>query len=142
MAQTGRSTIADRPRPSPLAEIGLPGASVALERAEVLGEGGEARVFVLPGDPRSVAKVYREPTAQHARKLAQMLAAPPMLDAGAGVRLAWPRHPLVDGSGQVVGFIMSRVSGARVFEVYNPQTRRAQPSPFDWALLHRVGGNL
>lgn len=119
----------------------LAGAPVSLVRASTLGEGGEARVVSVPGRVDLVAKLYRHPRPEHARKLAQMLADPPAL-ADAGASLAWPREPLVDAAGQVVGFVMPRAHGVKVFELFNPATRRALEHRFHWALLHRVAGNL
>jgi len=118
------------------------GRELRLDPALLLGAGGEARVFAVPGDAGRVAKVYHRPTEAHARKIARMIADPPVLGAGDGVRLAWPEEVLSDGAGRVAGFVMPRAEGPRIFEFYNPVTRRAQAPLFHYGLLHRAGAHL
>jgi len=55
------------------------GQIITLGSGSALGVGGEARVCALPHDPALVAKLYHDPTEQHARKLAAMLANPPAI---------------------------------------------------------------
>src|SRR5687768_14455082 len=88
-----------------------------------LGAGGEARVYALDGDPSAVAKVYHAPAIAQARKVALMMATPPRTDASV-VRLAWPRDLLLDRGGRFAGFVMPRAEGPRLFELYNPSSRR------------------
>ncbi|HYW08480.1 MAG TPA: hypothetical protein VE913_16085, partial [Longimicrobium sp.] len=118
------------------------GRTLRLDPALLLGAGGEARVFAVPGDARRVAKVYHRPTEEHARKIARMIADPPVLGEGDGVRLAWPEEVLSDGRGRLAGFVMPRAEGPRIFEFYNPVTRRAQAPLFHHGLLHRAGAHL
>ncbi len=115
--------------------------TVALDPALELGAGGEARVLALPGDESLVAKLYHEPTLAKARKVALMMADEPSLDASAAA-LAWPRDLLFNGRGTFAGFLMPRAEGPRVFELYNPSTRRHAAPRGDHALLHRVGANV
>src|SRR5215213_8217081 len=80
------------------------GAPLALDPALEIGAGGEARVLGVPGDDALVAKLYREPTLERARKLARMIEAPPAL---AGAALAWPVDLLTDlNGGRFAGFLM------------------------------------
>jgi TonB family protein len=120
------------------------GVSLRLDALLELGAGGEARVFALPGDAERVVKVYRQPTPERARKIARMIAAPPLLgpDPQGAVRLAWPQEGVVDEEGRPVGFLMPRAEGPRVFEFYNPVTRRARAPLFHYTLLHRTAANL
>jgi DNA-binding helix-hairpin-helix protein with protein kinase domain len=118
------------------------GRTLRLDPALLLGAGGEARVFAVPGDAGRVAKVYHRPTGEHARKIARMIADPPVLGAGDGVRLAWPEEVLSDERGRLAGFVMPRAEGPRIFEFYNPVTRRAQAPLFHYGLLHRAGAHL
>jgi len=115
--------------------------ALALDPARELGAGGEARVMAVPGDDSLVAKLYHEPTPAKARKVALMMADEPSLDARAAA-LAWPRDLLTDERGRFVGFLMERAGGPRVFELYNPSTRRHAAPRGDYALLHRVGANV
>jgi DNA-binding helix-hairpin-helix protein with protein kinase domain len=120
------------------------GVSLRLDSSLELGAGGEARVFALPGDRERVAKIYRQPSDERARKIERMIAAPPVLgpDPEGAVRLAWPREVVVDEEGRAVGFLMPRADGPRIFEFYNPVTRRSRAPLFHYALLHRAGANL
>jgi len=115
--------------------------ALALDPARELGAGGEARVLALPGDDSLAAKLYHHPTPARARKVALMMEEPPELDASAA-RLAWPCDVLSDGRGAFAGFLMPRVEGPRVFELYNPAERRHAAPLGDYALLHRVGANV
>jgi len=115
--------------------------ALALDAAQELGAGGEARVLAIPDDDSLVAKLYHEPTLAKARKVALMMADEPALDASAAA-LAWPRDLLIDGQGRFAGFLMERAAGPRVFELYNPSTRRSAAPGSDHALLHRVGANV
>jgi hypothetical protein len=115
--------------------------ALALDPARELGAGGEARVMAVPGDDSLVAKLYHEPTVAKARKVALMMADEPALDTSAAA-LAWPRDLLVDERGRFAGFLMERAAGPRVFEFYNPSTRRHAAPRGDYSLLHRVGANV
>lgn len=116
------------------------GTTLVLDRALEIGVGGEARVLGVPGDDTLVAKLYHEPTLERARKLARMIEAPPAL---VGASLAWPIDLLTDPSGgRLAGFLMKRAEGPRVFELYNPVSRRRAAPLFDWAMLHRAGASL
>jgi len=115
--------------------------ALALDSALELGAGGEARVMAVPGDGSLVAKLYHEPTLAKARKVALMMANEPALDASAAA-LAWPRDLLLEAGGGFAGFLMERAEGPRVFELYNPSTRRHAAPRSDYALLHRIGANL
>jgi len=115
--------------------------TLALDPARELGAGGEARVLALSGDDSLVAKLYHQPTLAKARKVALMMEEPPELDASAA-RLAWPRDLLFDGSGAFAGFLMPRAEGPRVFELYNPVTRRRTAPMADYAFLLRAAANV
>ncbi len=114
---------------------------LAMDPALELGAGGEARVLALAGDATLVAKLYHEPTMAKARKVALMMDEPPALDAAAAT-LAWPCDLLFDSRGTFAGFLMPRAEGPRIFEFYNPVTRRQTAPTADYAFLHRVAANL
>ncbi|HYH82254.1 MAG TPA: TonB family protein, partial [Longimicrobium sp.] len=114
---------------------------MALDSALEIGVGGEARVLGIRWDAASVAKLYHRPTLEQARKLALMMETPPTLPSGASI--AWPADLLTDPRGaRFAGFLMPRAEGPRVFEFYNPVSRRKTAPLFDWARLHRAGANL
>src|SRR5215210_8060282 len=110
------------------------GAPLVLDPALEIGAGGEARVLRVPGEDGMVAKLYREPTIARAAKLARMMEAPPVLAGGAA--LAWPVDLLTDpNGGRFAGFLMPRAEGPRIFEFYNPVSRRRVAPLFDWGRL-------
>ncbi len=95
----------------------------------LLGRGGEASVYALPGRPDLAAKIYHNPTDEHAGKLAAMLAAPPVASPSPGqhVAIAWPVGRLLeaDGGERVVGYLMPRIDNAHlIWEIYNPGVRQ------------------
>ncbi|MFL5537682.1 MAG: hypothetical protein ACJ8J0_01735 [Longimicrobiaceae bacterium] len=116
------------------------GAPLALDPALEIGAGGEARVLGVPGDDALVAKIYRHPTLERARKLTRMMEAPPVLEGGAA--LAWPVDLLMEMGGRFAGFLMPRAEGPRIFEFYNPVSRRRAAPLCDWETLHRAGMGL
>jgi TonB family protein len=117
------------------------GELLAFDTTREVGAGGEARILEVPGDPSLVAKIYRDATLARARKLGLMLQRPPALDPGAAV--AWPVDLLTGPSGgRFAGFLMPRARGPRLFELYNPVSRRRAAPLFDYGMLHRAGVNL
>ena len=112
---------------------------LALDPEREIGAGGEAVVYHLPGDAGLVAKLYHDPAIERARKLALMVANPPAMPQGTSI--AWPLDVLIHGRG-FAGFVMPFAEGPRVFEFYNPVTRRATAPGFHAGLLHRAGRNL
>ncbi|HEX6748414.1 MAG TPA: hypothetical protein VF092_14045 [Longimicrobium sp.] len=112
---------------------------LALDPEREIGAGGEAVVYHVPGDAGLVAKIYHDPTIERARKLALMLARPPAMPEGTSI--AWPLDVLLHERG-FAGFVMPFAEGPRVFEFYNPVTRRAHAPGFHFGLLHRAGRNL
>jgi hypothetical protein len=110
-----------------------------LDPALEIGAGGEAVVYHVPGDAALVAKIYHDPAIERARKLAVMVANPPAMPEGTSI--AWPLDVLIHGGG-FAGFVMPFAEGPRVFEFYNPVTRRSTAPGFHAGLLHRAGRNL
>ena len=112
-----------------------------------IGSGGQARIYAVPGDPGLVAKVYREPRDEYARKLAVMLANPPSDPSAAQghASIAWPLDLLLsqDKKPRVVGYIMPRAHASTpILERYNPSLRRRECPLFNYLYLHRVARNL
>lgn len=114
---------------------------------EQLGSGGEARIYRLPGEPPRVAKLWHKPTEERARKVAAMIANPPVdpMTGQGHVAIAWPIERLVgEGrAGRVLGFVMPRVEGMRpIIDFFNPRTRLRVCPLFNWFYLHRTARNL
>ncbi|HET7229201.1 MAG TPA: hypothetical protein VFJ16_04330 [Longimicrobium sp.] len=112
---------------------------LVLDPALEIGTGGEAVVYEVPDDAALVAKIYHQPTIERARKLTLMLAHPPRMPEGTAI--AWPADLLLHPGG-FAGFLMPRADGPRLFEFYNPVTRRSTAPAFHFGLLHRAGRNL
>jgi hypothetical protein len=122
------------------------GREIALE-GPLLGRGGEASVYAVPHCPDLAAKVYHNPTAEQAAKLAVMLAAPPIPSPAPTCHepLAWPTELLLDAEGErrVVGYLMPRVAHAHLlWEVFNPGARRQVCPQFHYGSLLRTARNL
>jgi hypothetical protein len=113
---------------------------LVLDPALEIGAGGEAVVYGVPGDATLVAKLYHDPAIERARKLGVMLAHPPAMPEGTAT--AWPADLLLDGGGRFAGFVMPRAEGPRLFEFYNPVSRRETAGGFHAGRMHRAGRNL
>src|SRR5580700_5064327 len=111
-----------------------------------LARGGEAAIYEVPDQPGLVAKVYYQPTAEHADKVAAMIAAPPTDPmAGRGhVSIAWPVDRLLEvATPRFLGFVMPRVDQVRpVLEFYNPASRLQMCPLFHFGYLLRTARNL
>lgn len=121
------------------------GAPVRLQPSWQIGNGGEARVYALPavqGAPPLVAKVHHAPSDERGRKLAFMVENAPGVPNASAPDLAWPLELLEDDAGMVRGFLMRRAEGARLFDLYNPATRRQRAPQADYQTLLHAGRAL
>lgn len=115
-----------------------------------LGHGGEAVIHPVarqPGLPELVAKVYHRPTADHAAKLAAMIARPPVdpMAQHGHASITWPLDRLLpDGEpARVVGYVMPRIEKALpIAEFYNPKARLNHCPLFHFGYLLRTAHNL
>jgi DNA-binding helix-hairpin-helix protein with protein kinase domain len=119
---------------------------IALE-GPLLGRGGEASVYAVPGRSDLAAKIYHNPTDEHAEKLAAMLAAPPAPPPQPGEHsaIAWPMARLYEagGEGRVVGYLMPRFEKPHlIWEFYNPAARQEICPRFHHGSLLRTARNL
>lgn len=119
---------------------------IALE-GPLLGRGGEASIYTVAGRPAAAAKIYHNPSDEHAAKLAAMLAAPPVAppQPGQHVPLAWPIGRLLElgEDGRVIGYLMPRIDNAHlIWEIYNPGVRREVSPHFHHGSLLRTARNL
>jgi len=99
------------------------------------------------GRPDIAAKIYHNPSDEHAAKLAAMLAAPPgpLPQPGQHFALAWPISRLLEPGedSRVVGYLMPRIDKAHlIWEIYNPGLRREICPHFHHGLLLRTARNL
>lgn len=113
----------------------------------LLGRGGEASIYTVAGRPDLAAKIYHNPSDEHAAKLAAMLAAAPVAppQPGQPITLAWPIARLLDigEEGRVIGYLMPRIEKAHlIWEIYNPGVRRQVCPHFHHGALLRTARNL
>lgn len=111
-----------------------------------IGSGGEANIYTVQIDPELVAKVYHQPHWDYARKLAFMVANPPVdpLASSGRVSIAWATE-LVTDLGLVVGFLMPKLDTSKakpIFQYYNPSERRKESPTFSYVSLLRTARNL
>lgn len=121
------------------------GQILELAEANLLGKGGEARVYKLAEEPTLVAKVWHKPTAERAAKVAVMVANPPHNPTAEQkhASIAWPNDTLETGRGETAGFLMPLVSGMHpIIEYFNPKSRREKCPLFNYFYLHRTARNL
>ncbi|HEX8361645.1 MAG TPA: hypothetical protein VF613_16130 [Longimicrobium sp.] len=122
------------------------GEELLLPESEILGRGGEAMVYAPAAHPGLVAKIYHASRLDRGPKLQVMLQAPPVDPmAGRGhISFTWPADLLRNRKGAVVGYLMPRIPRDRVkvFELFNPRTRRAKIPAFNHRYLHRTARNL
>jgi DNA-binding helix-hairpin-helix protein with protein kinase domain len=113
----------------------------------LLGRGGEASIYAVPGRTDLAAKIYHNPTEEQAGKLAAMLTAPPVATPSRGqhVAIAWPVGRLLEvgGEGHVIGYLMPRIDNAHlIWEFYNPGVRQEICPSFHHGSLLRTARNL
>jgi WD40 repeat protein len=111
-----------------------------------IGSGGEANIYTVRIRPELVAKVYHQPHGDYARKLAFMVANPPVdpLASSGRVSIAWATE-LVTDLGLVVGFLMPKLDTSKakpIFQYYNPSERRKENPTFSYVSLMRTARNL
>ncbi|MEI6195359.1 MAG: PEGA domain-containing protein, partial [Verrucomicrobiota bacterium] len=122
------------------------GEKIDISSLVELGAGGEARVFIL-GRTGLAAKVYHKATAEHAAKLAAMLASPPVdpMASKGHVSIAWPSDLLLscDRHRKVLGYLMPLVTELDpIINFYNTKTRKSQHPLFSYCYLLRTARNL
>ena len=111
-----------------------------------IGSGGEADIYTVRIRPELVAKVYKKPHGDYARKLEFMIANPPVdpLASSGRVSIAWATE-LVTDLGLVVGFLMPKLDTSKakpIFQYYNPSERRKENPTFSYVSLMRTARNL
>jgi TonB family protein len=119
------------------------GEWIVVLRDQEIAAGGQSRVHAVEGRDDWLAKLYHHPAEQQARKLSVMLARAPSPGQAEGFRLAWPLDLLRGADRRLAGLLVPRIAEARrIFELYNPATRRTVAPLFHWGLLHRTALRL
>lgn len=106
-----------------------------------IGRGGEGYVFDIKGNSDRVAKVYsKDVPVDRARKLFLM---PGMASKDLLAISAWPTEMLFDRKGgKLKGFVMPRINGREIHDLYSPASRKQLFPEADWRFLIHVARNL
>jgi DNA-binding helix-hairpin-helix protein with protein kinase domain len=106
-----------------------------------IARGGEGAVFDIHGNIDSVAKIYfKDVSAEKTKKLFLM---PGMATKDLLTISSWPTEVLFDRKGgKLKGFIMPRINGREVHDLYSPASRRQLFPDADWRFLIHVARNL
>jgi DNA-binding helix-hairpin-helix protein with protein kinase domain len=107
--------------------------------AEEIGRGGEGVVYAVRDAPDLCAKVYSKlPDDDRVDKLVAMVEAF-RRDPTLAEWCAWPRDLLLDGMGQVRGFVMDQLHDlVPVHDLYDPEERKRQFPLLTWQDLVRA----
>jgi DNA-binding helix-hairpin-helix protein with protein kinase domain len=119
--------------------VNAKGAVIRLGRE--LNKGGEGSIFEVANDSGRVAKIYhRVPDGPKQAKLKFMASIHSRMLA---TYSAWPQETLHDaGTGQVIGFLMPKISGrAPIHMLYSPAHRRQKYPKAAWDFLLFVARN-
>lgn len=125
------------------------GNIISLDTSRPLGEGGEGVIYRLSDKSDFAAKIYHSDkmNAERLGKLEAMLAnapADPMREKR-HASIAWPVELVrsLDGSQEVIGFLMPLIRNARpISDYYDVETRHAQSPLFSYDYLCRTARNL
>jgi DNA-binding helix-hairpin-helix protein with protein kinase domain len=126
----------DAPIPELFAANGDP-----IEVGDLLGQGGEGRVYTLRADAKIAVKVYnRAPNPDKQAKLQAMAAlATPAITGIA----AWPLATVHDAGGALVGFTMPVVAEhLELHRLYSPAHRKSSFPRANWRFLVQTARNL
>lgn len=114
-------------------------------RDDLLGRGGQGRIFKVPQSPDLVAKIYHKPST-HRRKVEAMYENPPKDKATPGhISLAWPVDLLLnaDSRNGFRGYLMKRIDNAvELHQVANPRSRKMTFPHFNHKYLHITASNI
>ncbi|TRZ53047.1 hypothetical protein D4S03_02485 [bacterium] len=99
------------------------GDRITLDPNDAIGTGGEGSVFPDPTNPKSVIKIYENPTKSHERKLKAFIAKHFQLPKN----VAAPESLIFNRSGDVIGYTMAFMKGTKAFrELSNKNFRTRQ----------------
>jgi DNA-binding helix-hairpin-helix protein with protein kinase domain len=106
-----------------------------------IARGGEGAVFDIQGNNDTVAKVYfKDVSTDKAKKLFLM---PGMVTKELLAISAWPTEVLFERKGGTLkGFIMPRINGREIHDLYSPASRKQLFPEADWRFLIHVARNL
>ena len=116
------------------------GTGQMIRLGNLLGRGGEGKVYQLAEVESLVVKVYdRAPNPQTCRKLETLCS---IWNADLSSVCAWP-VTVVRQQGAPIGFVMPKIEGAtEMHELYNNADRKRNFPRVDWGFLIQAAANL
>lgn len=129
---------------APMPQIYMTPSNAKVTLATKIAAGGEGEIWQTT-QPDIVAKLFHKPSDLKHEKLRAMIQRPPKdpLLSQKYVSIAWPQDVLLTTTGEFVGYIMPRVSGALTLtNVYNPKLRQKMAAGFNWYYLHTTARNI
>jgi len=105
-----------------------------------LGKGGEGSVFAVRANPQAVAKIYHQAIASEKQdKIRTMV----NLKSNSLLKFTtWPTDTLKDAKGQVIGFLMPRLTGKEIHKLYGPKTRLLEFPNASYSFLVHTAANM
>src|SRR5262249_53883178 len=82
------------------------------------GREGEVFVVFVSGLGKCVCKLFKEADQQRRKKLRFLLEHPPACVRSGETHLAWPLDVVLNGAGEVVGYVMPYARGTSLAEFY------------------------
>lgn len=118
----------------------LNGTGQAVFLGAEIGKGGEGSVYEVRTQSHVVAKIYHKPISKEKQ---QKIKAMVEMKSDSLLRIAtWPLDTLTDTKGQVIGFVMSKLSGKDLHKLYGPKTRLIEFPSATYAFLIHTASNL
>ena len=106
-----------------------------------IARGGEGIVYEILGDSNHVAKIYFKEVSQEKQK--KLFLMPGMATKELLSICAWPVEVLFAKSGgKLKGFVMPKIHGHEIHDLYSPASRKQIFPDADWRFLILVARNL
>lgn len=107
----------------------------------VIGSGGEGKIYVLKDNPDVVAKIYNRRASEE--KSAKLSAMARLQNKRLSCISAWPLDTLhSEKSGAADGFIMKKAWGKSIHLLYSPKSRIVEFPNAGWDFLLHAAANL
>lgn len=106
-----------------------------------IGKGGEGTVFAIQNAPNFAVKVYHKPPSRD--KIEKILAMIRIKNEHLIKLSTWPLASYYSNKGDIVGFVMPRLSNhSPLYELYNPKLRLQSFPRADWRFLVHASMNI
>ncbi|RKP49832.1 hypothetical protein D7Z26_18530 [Cohnella endophytica] len=105
-----------------------------------LGRGGEGSVFAVKANANAVAKIYHQSiSSEKQEKIRKMV----NLKSNSLLKFTtWPTDTLKDAKGQIIGFLMPRLTGKEIHKLYGPKTRLLEFPNASYSFLVHTAANM